>query len=108
MNFVTRQMTALVYLLASLLSACAGTQNPHGLPCQTDDPQCAMERSRSEPDKEDRVLESRTGNAAEHRTGPASADLVTYLALDNIMQGIRDSPLCREEQTAEIGMSCVS
>jgi hypothetical protein len=82
----------LIYLVAFFISAWLVTPDARGSPCQEGTPQCAMKARSQSPIRKIGFWKVALEKPLERRIGPAPAELATYLALDNIVQGIPIAP----------------
>ncbi len=82
----------LIYLVALLISAWFVTPASRESPCPTSTPLCAMKARSQSPISKIEFWKAALERPLEQRIGPAPEELVTYLALDNIVQGIPHVP----------------
>jgi hypothetical protein len=83
---------SLIYLVVMLVSAWWVTPSSHDSPCDASTPQCAMMARSESPISKIGFWKAALEKPLEQRIGPAPAELVTYVALDNIVQGIPNVP----------------
>lgn len=83
---------SLIYLFAMLVSAWWVTPDSRDSSPQTSAPQSAMEARSQSPIRKIEFWKASLEKPLEQRIGPAPAELVNYVALDNNVQGIPNVP----------------
>jgi len=83
-------------VLIAMLAACAGisalAQAPGTLPCAETDKKCASAAALQSPVRKKSFWSGALARPLEQRVGPAPAELVTFITLDNIQSDIPNRP----------------
>lgn len=85
-----------IYLVALMFAACSGpvvhAQAADGLPCADTDTKCARQAALQSAARKKSFWAASMALPLEQRIGPAPAELLRYLTLDNIADGITNRP----------------
>ncbi len=79
-------------LLCVALLACAAHSQPAGSPCATGDRACARKVLERHPAKQAGFWKAALAKPVEERIGPAPAELIEILTLDNVVHGYPNQP----------------
>jgi len=85
-------MKSLIALLAACTGITALAQVPGTLPCAEIDKKCARELALQSPVRKKTFWSDALAKPVEQRIGPAPAELVTFITLDNIQSEIPNRP----------------